>query len=130
MMYHDVDRDHIVSEGSLRSGPAILNYYTTTPAPTQWVAVGVVSTLPGRPKPGPGRRLLVGNGDGELGAMLDLQSQFLRIARELDETAPQGMLQNRSVDTSSASGPNQLDRPGSISHADSTADDARDIRRP
>lgn len=117
-MYQDVDRDHIVSEGSLRSGPARLNYYTTTPSPSQWVAIGVVSTLPGRPKPSPGRRLLVGNGDSELGAMLDLQSQFLRMALELEDTTPKGMRQGRIGETTSAAGPERFDLPDSSASAD------------
>lgn len=84
-MARDIDRDHIISQGTLRSGAARLDYYTTTPAPSQWVAVGVVSTIPGRPKPRPGRRLLVGNADSEIGSMLDLQSQFLRMANDISD---------------------------------------------
>ena len=121
-MTRDFDRDHVISQGTLRSGAARLDYYTTTPAPSQWVAVGVVSTLPGRPKPRPERRLLVGNGDSEIGSMLDLQSQFLTMAMEIGEEQPDRMERSATQD------PTGHADHGSVGSTDDASDQEHQVR--
>ncbi len=77
-MKHPSNCDHVVSEGTLENGSARVDYYTTSPAPSQWTAVGVLirHTSAGRAMH---RQLLVGNGRTEKSAIGDLSSKFIQM---------------------------------------------------
>lgn len=67
------DCDHVISTGTLWNDAIRVDYYTTTPAPDQWVAVGVMVDV-GSPNARSGKRkLLVGNGSSEADAIADLK---------------------------------------------------------
>jgi hypothetical protein len=73
------DSDHVISQGSLRKSDARVDYYTTTPAPSQWIAVGVLMLSAGNPNVEDTRRLIVGNGTDERQAIADLNKKFGKI---------------------------------------------------
>jgi hypothetical protein len=68
--------DHVVSQGILRKGSARVDYYTTTPAPSQWIAVGVLFISSIHDGDDEQRSLIVGNGTTERQAIADLNNQF------------------------------------------------------
>lgn len=55
----------VVHRGVLVRGPAMAEYYTSQPAPTQWLAVGLVSTHPVARTCPQLQQLLVGTGRTE-----------------------------------------------------------------
>jgi hypothetical protein len=87
-MSGDVERDHVVSQGALQNGQVRVDYYTTNPAPSQWVAIGVITAPAEQRTPESGRKLLVGNGANELESMLDLHVQFLGLVSDSDLDTP------------------------------------------
>jgi hypothetical protein len=66
----------IVGCGVLRLGPLTTEYTTGQPAPTQWVAVGVVTWMPGRPTRRNAIRMLVECGATEDEAVKDLSERL------------------------------------------------------
>lgn len=88
------DCDHVVSQGTLRDGESRVDYYTTVPTPSQWIAVGVlVSSDTEDPVRRP-RRMLVGTGRCEETAVADLEKRFVRLLRE---RAPQEARQEATL---------------------------------
>ena len=70
--------DHVISEGTLRCSEFRVSYYTSNPAPDQWMAIGVLfSSHPDLPLT-LGSRLIVGNGACERTAIAELQNTFAR----------------------------------------------------
>ncbi|HET7037272.1 MAG TPA: hypothetical protein VFI42_16420 [Thermomicrobiaceae bacterium] len=65
----------IVRRGTFTAGALSVSYYTSNPAPTQWVAVGVVS----------GARMLVGTGPSEAAAIGDLAARYEQSQEDLLE---------------------------------------------
>lgn len=65
----------IVQQGTFTAGAVSVSYFTTNPAPTQWVAVGVVR----------GARMLVGTGLSEAAAIEDLASRYEQSQEDLLE---------------------------------------------
>lgn len=59
----------VVHRGVLVRGPATAEYYTSQPAPTQWLAVGLVSTHPSTRACPRLQQLLVGTGRTETSAV-------------------------------------------------------------
>jgi hypothetical protein len=72
-MEHTHDCDHVISKGTLRNGAVRVDYYTTMPAPNQWVAVGVMSGVSHPRERTEARKLVVGNGFSEASAVADLK---------------------------------------------------------
>jgi hypothetical protein len=70
------DSEHVVSQGIFRDGSARVDYYTATPAPSQWIAVGVLMFGDTNVTTDRRRRLIVGSGTSERQAVTDLKSQF------------------------------------------------------
>jgi hypothetical protein len=70
------DSEHVISQGTFRDGSARVDYYTTTPAPSQWIAVGVLMFGNASAVVDHRRRLIVGSGTSERQAVADLRSQF------------------------------------------------------
>ncbi len=91
--------DHVISEGTLRCSEFRVSYYTSNPAPDQWMAIGVLFTShPDLPLTF-GSRLLVGNGACERSAIAALQNAFARTlarARQSCEIASE-MIVNEPV---------------------------------
>jgi hypothetical protein len=63
-------------QGTFISGALTVPYFTSNPAPTQWVAVGVVSRV----------RMLVGTGPSEDIAITDLATRYERWQEDRLET--------------------------------------------
>lgn len=82
-MVRPQDCDHVISQGSLRRGSARVDYYTTTPAPSQWIAVGVLLLDQSQEHPDDTKRLLVGNGTNERQAITNLEYRFSRTLESL-----------------------------------------------
>jgi hypothetical protein len=76
------ESERVLSQGTLHNGSSRLDYYITVPAPTQWIAVGVVmeSEFDNRRRP---RRMVVGEGHDEGSAIQDLSRRFDEICRGL-----------------------------------------------
>jgi hypothetical protein len=94
------DCDHVVSQGTLRKGSARVDYYTTTPAPSQWIAVGVLFISSIHDGDDEQRSLIVGNGTTERQAIADLNNQFgetLADQRPVDSRA-EGQSEDRPID--------------------------------
>lgn len=69
-----------VHRSSLARGGFVADYYTSQPACTQWIAVGVVSPRPARGVGAPVPRLLVGIGRTEWAAIRDLAGRLACLA--------------------------------------------------
>ncbi len=69
-----------VSRGVLGRGCAIAEYYTTQPAPTQWLAIGVVSIHSDDPSGSRMKQLLVGAGRTESAAVGSLWDRLTTLA--------------------------------------------------
>ena len=65
MVGNDDGTTGVVHRGVLVRGPARAEYYTSQPAPTQWLAVGLVSTHPATRACPRLQQLLVGTGRTE-----------------------------------------------------------------
>lgn len=75
-------RHRIVS----RDGYCVIDYVTSQPAPTQWVAIGVVQRVGEEPLP-PEVRLLVGAGQTEEAAVSSLRRRCMSRALHARNTA-------------------------------------------
>jgi hypothetical protein len=83
-MIGTTDRDHVISQGTLRNGSARVDYYTTMPTPSQWIAVGVMTKSDAEQQPAHRRRkLIVGSGTSEVSAISDLNKHFADVLKEL-----------------------------------------------
>jgi hypothetical protein len=83
-MIGTTDRDHVISQGTLRNGSARVDYYTTMPTPSQWIAVGVMTKSDADEQPAHRRRkLIVGSGTSEVSAISDLNAHFIDVLQEL-----------------------------------------------
>lgn len=65
----------IVQQGTFTVGALRVSYFTSNPAPTQWVALGVV----------PGDRVLVGTGRSEAAAIEALATRYEQSQEGLPE---------------------------------------------
>jgi hypothetical protein len=84
-MTDQFDRDHIISQGTLRCGAFRVDYYTTTPAPDQWAAIGVICAPDQIAIPTVRNRMLVGRGSCERRAIANLQNVFARRLAQTQE---------------------------------------------
>ncbi|MEX2426513.1 MAG: hypothetical protein WD401_07100 [Thermomicrobiaceae bacterium] len=91
------DCDHVISTGTLQGDTARVDYYTTTPAPEQWVAVGVM--VDNSPKSYSTRpRLIVGNGVTEAASVADLKATFSRLTAN-QATATNTLTRSTPIET-------------------------------
>jgi hypothetical protein len=85
-MTHLHEVDHVISQGTLRCGGFRVEYYTTTPAPDQWTAIGVLFTPQDELPLMNGSRLMVGKGLCERSSIADLQNTFARTLSQVRES--------------------------------------------
>ena len=64
------------SRGILHGGGCSIEYYTSQPSSTQWIALGVVPLLPGIDQADATHRVMVGTGDSEQAAIASLKSRL------------------------------------------------------
>jgi hypothetical protein len=70
----------VVRSGLLLHGRTLAEYYTSQPAPTQWLAIGVVSTYPEDPGDDRSKQMLVGAGRTEIAAVASLWDRLMTLA--------------------------------------------------
>ena len=75
-MKRNSDRDHVVSQGRLSRGSWCVDYYTTAPTPTQWIAVGVLKCCATGDDVYRPRKMIVGKGRNERDSVDDLDKRF------------------------------------------------------
>ncbi len=87
---NDVNRA-VVHRGVLVRGPATAEYYTSQPAPTQWLAVGLVSTHPATRNCPRLQQFLVGTGrteDSAVSALWDRLASSTPISQPRPQRDP------------------------------------------
>jgi hypothetical protein len=87
---NDVNRV-VVHRGVLVRGPATAEYYTSQPAPTQWLAVGLVSTHPATRECPRLQQFLVGTGrteDSAVSALWDRLASPTPVSRSRPQRDP------------------------------------------
>ncbi len=93
-----------VNRGVLGRGCAIAEYYTTQPAPTQWLAIGLVSIHSDDPSGSRLKQLLVGAGRTESAAVGSLWDRLTTlvlaqpVAARLSSPVPNAGVEPRSPD--------------------------------
>lgn len=77
----------MVCSGLLLHGRILAEYYTSQPAPTQWLAIGVVSIYPIDPGDDRSKQMLVGTGRTETAAVVSLWDRLMTLSAELPVAA-------------------------------------------
>jgi hypothetical protein len=80
---HSEESEMIVNRGVCRANPLTVNYTTRQPAPTQWIAVGVVARAAGVGTHAHVPGMLVGVHGTEDGAVRNLSERLAAIAKRV-----------------------------------------------
>lgn len=75
-MRRGLPNEVVTSRGILHGGGRSIEYYTSQPSSSQWIALGVVPLMPEIEKDDATHRVIVGTGESEHAAIASLKSRL------------------------------------------------------